>query len=80
MESDDSAIRQEAPTVDLSPNGVRVVAEPALAPGQVLSLIQADDPTHPLHSTVVWAGDVGSDGPGQAGLEFLEPQPANMEN
>lgn len=80
VESDDPEIRHDATTVDLSEYSARIEAEAALTPGQTLSLIQENDPTHPLRCMVVWAGDVGSDGHGQAGLEFLDPRPATLEN
>jgi PilZ domain len=80
VESDGPEVRHEGTTVDMSEHGARVEAEAALAPGQTLSLIQADDPVHVLRCLVVWSGDVSSDGHGQAGLEFLDPPPAGLEN
>jgi PilZ domain len=80
IESEDSAARFDATTLDMSRHGARVQAETPLTPGQTLSLIQEEDPTHALRCTVVWAGEVGSDRLDHAGLEFLEHPPAGIEN
>lgn len=80
VESEESEVHHEGTTVDISSDGARVEACAPLTPGQTLSLIQPDDPSRPLRCLVVWAGDVGTDGDGQAGLEFLDPPATNFEN
>lgn len=80
IESDDSPVPSKGTTVDVSKHGARIVAERPLTPGQTLSLIQPEDPTHAVPCTVVWAGDVGSDGHDQAGLKFLGSPSARFEN
>ena len=80
VEEDDPRTPYEGTILDLSEHGVRVEAEAALTPGQTLSLIQSDNPTRTLRCMVVWAGDVGSDGHDQAGLEFLKPSSPALEN
>lgn len=80
VESDDSQTSQEGMTIDLSEHGVRVETETTLSPGQTLTLFQPDDPDHPFRCMVVWAGNVGSDGQDQMGLEFLDSLPSGPEN
>jgi PilZ domain len=80
IESDGQEVHQEGTAVDISEHGARVEAEAALTPGQTISLVQPDDPTHALRCLVVWSGEVGSDGRDQAGLEFLDPLPTGLEN
>lgn len=80
IESEDPEARLEGTTVDVSEHGARVQAETVLTPGQTLSLLQDEDPAHALRCTVVWAGDVGSDGFDHMGLEFLEHPPTAPEN
>lgn len=80
VEPDDPETLLEGTTVDMSEHGARVEVEAPLAPGQTLSLIQPDDPAHSYRCLVVWAGDVGSDGHDQVGLEFLGSLSAGLEN
>lgn len=80
VESDDSLTRCEANTVDISAQGARIEMNSPLTPGQIINLIQPDDPGHTLRCLVVWAGDVGSDGQEHAGLEFLDPAPTGQQN
>jgi PilZ domain len=80
IESEEPEARYEATTLDVSRHGARIQAETTLTPGQTLSLIQEEDPTHALRCTVVWAGEVSSDKLDHAGLEFLEHPPAVREN
>jgi len=76
FESDDPENPHPGVTLDMSAHGARIEAQAELTPGQTLSLIQPDDPTHAVRCLVVWAGDVSSDTRGQAGLEFLDRQAA----
>ena len=80
VESDGPETLHEGTTVDLSDFGARVETDTALAPGQTITLLQPDDPATAYHCMVVWSGDVGSDGHGQVGLEFLNSLPQGLEN
>ena len=80
IESDEPEDHYEGETVDMSLHGARVESEAALTPGQILDLIQPDDPTHALRCTVVWYGDVSTDGEDQIGLEFLNSPSSAFEN
>lgn len=80
VESDDAQAPHEGATIDLSEHGARVETETTLAPGQTLTLFQPDDPEHSFRCMVVWAGNVGSDGQDQMGLEFLDSLPSGPEN
>ena len=72
VESEDGQFGQQATTVDMSDHGMRVQGKFGLTPGQVLHLMQSEDPADALRCVVVWASDIASDGKGEAGLEFLE--------
>jgi hypothetical protein len=65
-----------ARTLDVSQHGVRVECQTLLKPGQVLELLPSENSGGPIRCVVVWAGDVGSDREGEAGLNFLTPQPS----
>lgn len=80
VESEDTEVHHEATTVDISAHGVRIEAEAALSPGQVLSLTRADDPTQSLRCLVVWTGDLSSDKREEVGLEFIDGQSTIWEN
>ena len=80
IESVEPEEQQEGEAVDMSLHGARVESEAALTPGQILDLIQPDDPTHALRCTVVWYGDVSTDGHEQIGLEFLSSSSSAFEN
>jgi PilZ domain len=80
VESEDPEIQFDATTLDISEHGARIQTNTVLTPGQTLSLFQPDDPARSLRCTVVWAGEVSSDGHDQAGLEFLDGQPTMLEN
>lgn len=80
VESDGIETLYEGTTVDLSNLGARVETERTLAPGQTITLLQPDDPATAYRCMVVWSGDVGSDGQGQMGLEFLDTLPPALEN
>lgn len=64
-----------ARTLDVSQHGVRLESQTLLKPGQVLELLPTETSGGPIRCVVVWAGDVGSDREGEAGLNFLTPQP-----
>ena len=53
VESNDAEVRHEGTTVDMSEHGARVESDATLTPGQTLSLIQPDDPTHALRCLVI---------------------------
>lgn len=80
VESGEETTSHDGTTLDLSPHGARVHAHARLTPGQVLQLIQPDNPADTLRCLVVWTADVSSDGTGEAGLEFLQPYPAPLES
>ena len=80
VEPDNPEALLEGTTIDMSEHGARIESEAPLAPGQTLSLIQPDDPVHSYRCMVVWAGDVGSDGHDQIGLEFLSSLAPGPEN
>lgn len=73
VEADGETICQEATSVDISEYGTRIESKGLLQPGQVLQLVQPEGPATPLRCMVVWSAEVGSDGKGEAGLEFLQP-------
>ena len=64
-----------ATTVDLSPYGLRLQSDATLAPGQPVGLLLATDPPSFIKARVVWVGTADSAQVGQAGFEFLNPQP-----
>lgn len=80
IETDDPETFHRGMTIDMSEHGARVEADAPLAPGQTLTLYMPDDPSRSYHCTVVWTGDVGSDGCGQVGLEFIDSPPEGPEN
>ncbi len=80
IEADEPENQSEGKTAGMSVQGASVESEAALTPGQILSLIQPDDPTHALRCTVVWSGDVSTDGNEQIGLEFIESPSSALEN
>ena len=62
-----------ATTVDLSPYGLRLQSDAALAPGQPVSLLLASDPACVIKARVAWVGKAASAQAGQAGFEFSNP-------
>jgi hypothetical protein len=66
---------EHATTVDLSPSGLRLQCDATLAPGQAVGLLLATEPLSFIKSRVVWVGTADSAQVGQAGFEFLNPQP-----
>lgn len=70
----------DAATMDVSKHGVRVQANGKLKPGQVLHLMQPDNPDELVSCLVVWTSDVSSDKKGEAGLEFLRSYTAPLES
>ena len=64
-----------ATTIDLSASGLRLQSEATLAPGQPVGLVLATDPPSFIKARVVWVGTADSAQIGQAGFEFLNPQP-----
>jgi PilZ domain len=61
-----------ADTVDLSPYGLCLQSNTALAPGQSVGLVLANEPASVIKSRVVWVGKADSPQGGQAGFEFLD--------
>jgi len=80
VESEDRQFEQEVTTVDMSDHGMRVQGKFGLTPGQVLHLMQSEDPADVLRCVVVWASDIASDGKGEAGLEFLQTFTATLDS
>ena len=64
-----------ATTVDLSPLGLRLRSDAALAPGQLVGLLLATDPQCLINARVVWVGKADSAQAGEAGFEFLDLLP-----
>ncbi len=75
VETDSERTEHEGMASDFSQHGLRVQASTALTPGQVVEIIPSEGPEHAVRCHVVWAGKVGSDREGEAGLEFLNPNP-----
>jgi hypothetical protein len=71
IESDEA--EYVATTVDLSPYGLRLQSDAALAPGQPVSLLLASDPACVIKARVAWVGKAASAQAGQAGFEFSNP-------
>jgi PilZ domain len=80
IESGGEATSHPATTVNASEHGLRVKAHTALVPGQLLDIVQPDEPADPLRCLVVWAADISSDGMEEAGLEFLQAQSKLQES
>lgn len=80
VETDGPETLHEGTTLDISDFGARVESEATLKPGQTLTLLQPEDPAAAFRCLVVWSGNVGSDGQGQMGLEFLDTLPPALEN
>jgi hypothetical protein len=73
IESDE--VEHLATAVDLSSSGLRLQSDATLAPGQPVGLLLATEPLSFVKSRVVWVGKADSVQAGQAGFEFLNPQP-----
>ena len=61
-----------ANTVDLSPHGLCLQSEAALALGQPVGLLLGTEPNCFVKARVVWVGKADSAQAGQAGFEFLD--------
>ena len=71
IEGDEAEYR--ATTVDLSPYGLRLQSDAALAPGQPVGLLLSTEPTSVIKARVAWVGKADSAQAGQAGFQFLNP-------
>jgi hypothetical protein len=69
MEGDEAEYLTTA--IDLSPHGLRLQSDTALAPGQPVGLLLATDPACFIKARVVWVGKADSAQAGQVGFEFL---------
>ena len=58
-------------TLDVSPQGARILTEAVLTPGDTLRMVSLKTGTQPVRARVVWVS-VEPDEPTQAGLEFLD--------
>lgn len=72
IESDEPEEQFEGIPGDMPDDAPGVESGSALTAGQILNLVQPDDPSHALRCTVVWSGDISTDGNDQLGLEFLD--------
>ena len=79
VEMGEETTSHNATTIDISQQGARVQVNAELKAGQVLQLIRPDNPDDTVRCLVVWAAEVGSDGPDEAGLEFLQPFSSPLE-
>ena len=59
--------------VDVSPHGMRLQTDVALALGQRVGFLLSDSPICGIAARVVWLGKADSDQAGEAGFEFLKP-------
>ena len=73
VDSERSRIVHRVFGVDLSALGIRVRAEIALLPGQLVTVIPSEGNSQAVRSRVVWVGETGSERAGEAGIAFLEP-------
>ena len=62
-----------AMTVDVSPQGTRLLSGATLAADQFVRLHVSADPASFVEARVVWVGEADSASAGQAGFEFLIP-------
>ena len=75
-ESEGFKVEHEAPTVDISVQGVRVRTPLVLLPGDTVGVIPRGDSRQAIPARVVWTQRVRTDQGSLAGLEFLETPPA----
>jgi len=74
VDSDRDGIANTVFAVDMSELGVRIRSRVNLLPGQLVTVIpKAGDDRQAVPSRVVWVSQ-GSDGSGEAGLAFLQPE------
>ena len=68
-------VERRGMTVDLSPEGMRLQSDISLVPRQVVRLHLAAYAPQFVEARVAWAGWTDSSEAGQAGFEFLLPEP-----
>jgi len=74
VDSDRASIAQTVFALDLSELGVRIRSKVDLLPGQLVTVIPTGGNDHQaVPSRVVWVSQ-RSDGSGEAGLAFLQPE------
>jgi hypothetical protein len=74
VDSDRNGIANSVFALDMSELGVRIRSKVNLLPGQLVNVIpRAGDDRQPVPSRVVWVSQ-RSDGSGEAGLAFLQPE------
>ena len=74
VDSDREGIANSVFALDMSELGVRIRSKVNLLPGQLVSVIpRAGNDHQAVHSRVVWVSQ-RSDGSGEAGLAFLQPE------
>jgi hypothetical protein len=78
VESQGTKIAHEASTVDFSQRGVRVKSRVPLWPGQNIELIPSGSPRCSVPGRVIWVHATSANRAGEAGLEFLQPLPAEV--
>jgi hypothetical protein len=74
VDSDRNAIVNSVFALDMSELGLRIRSKVSLLPGQLVSVIpRAGNDHQAVPSRVVWVSQC-SDGSGEAGLAFLQPE------
>ena len=73
VDSDRDCIAKNVFALDLSELGVRIRSKLNLLPGQRVTVIPKGDDRQAVPSRVVWVSQA-SDGSGEAGLAFLQPE------
>lgn len=76
VDSGHSEIANRAFAVDLSELGVRVRTGLRLQPGQTVTVIPCEGEAYAVPSRVVWVNGEPYSDHQEAGLAFMEPQPA----
>ena len=73
--AESNGLERRGMTVDLSPEGMRLRSNSTLVPAQAVRLHLASYPSQCVEARVAWVGQPGSPEAGQAGFEFLVPNP-----
>ncbi len=74
-DSEEGETQGEASTVDLSRHGCRVEGDARLSHGQLIHVMPSNCA---MMGRVVWVGQEAPDLAGEAGIEFLQPQPLTV--
>jgi hypothetical protein len=71
-------ILRESTMLDLSNQGIRVVATPEFITGQIVQVIPNEGPRFAEKARIVWVSPPDSVPERQAGLEFLGPHASSL--